>query len=146
MDKYRENAERICDEIGLTVSFARTGTSIIPDWDKWQHDRYVVTLRKGVKSVDFDFTDSAANTAARLRISLSKRNPKPDRWHKLTAYDFLACVTKQYPGTHCEFCREYDYDPDSIRGAGVYKSVCDEWFKLRSLLSESEIEKLQEIA
>ena len=63
-----------------------------------------------------------------------------------SAYDVLACITKNDPGTFEQFCAEYGYDVDSRKAESVYRAVVKEWQKVRRFFTSKELEQLQEIA
>jgi hypothetical protein len=63
-----------------------------------------------------------------------------------TAYDVLACLTKNDPGKFEDFCGDYGYEEDSRKAEQTYKAVVKEWKKVEKFFSESEIRLLQEIA
>ena len=62
-----------------------------------------------------------------------------------TAYDVLACLTKNDPGTFEDFCSEFGYDEDSRKAEKIYNAVLDEWKNVCALFTDEEIEQLQEI-
>ena len=62
-----------------------------------------------------------------------------------SAYDVLACLTKNDPGTFENFCSEFGYDADSRSAKKTYKEVCDEWKNVAMLFNDEEINELQEI-
>lgn len=156
MSEYTEQADRICEELGLKVEFDLVGTTVKPDWDKHNHDIYYVWLIRGDKRELFEFTDSTMNTAARLKKPLTQHERNLDcyefrklcikEYKKLSAYDFLACVTKSDPGMFTDFCSDLGYDSDSIKALSIYNAACDEYKKMRKLFTPDELEKLQEIA
>lgn len=61
------------------------------------------------------------------------------------AYDVLAGLTTHDPGTHAEFCSDYGYDLDSIKGKTIYEAVRDEYLNLARLYNDHELEQLAEI-
>ena len=63
-----------------------------------------------------------------------------------TAYDVLACLTKNDPGTFEDFCSDFGYDQDSRTAEKTYKAVCKEWTDVCRLWSDTEIEQMQEIS
>ena len=75
-------------------------------------------------------------------------NKKSDTIHypvAPTAYDVLACLTKNDPGTFEDFCSEFGYDEDSRKAEKIYNAVLDEWKNVCALFTDGEIEQLQEI-
>lgn len=61
------------------------------------------------------------------------------------AYDLLTGITKNDPGTFKDFCGDFGYDEDSRTAEKTYKAVCDEWQNVKTIWTDAEIEKLQEI-
>lgn len=61
------------------------------------------------------------------------------------AYDLLAAITKNDPGTFEDFCSEYGYDTDSRKAEEVYRAVVKEYAKVRKFFTPAELEALQEI-
>ena len=61
------------------------------------------------------------------------------------AYDVLACLTKNDPGTFENFCDEFGYDTDSKSAEKTYNAVLNEWQNIQALFTDTEIEQLQEI-
>lgn len=62
-----------------------------------------------------------------------------------SAYNVLACLTKNDPEHFEEFCACFGYDTDSRRAEEVYHAVVDEWKNVCALWSDTEIELLSEI-
>lgn len=79
---------------------------------------------------EFEFIDSVHNYE-------KKQNPSD--------YSILACLTKYDPINHENFCREYGYDPDSIKGLEIYKAVKEEWEKVSGFFSVEELNELRDI-
>ena len=63
-----------------------------------------------------------------------------------TAYDVLACLTKNDPDTFENFCSEFGYDEDSRKAEKIYNAVVEEWRNVCALFTDEEIEQLQEIS
>jgi hypothetical protein len=62
-----------------------------------------------------------------------------------TAYDLLACLEKNEPGTFEEFCSDFGYDTDSRRAEETWRAVTEEYIKVRRFFKPDELEELQEI-
>ena len=63
-----------------------------------------------------------------------------------TAYDVLACITKNPPpDSFADFCAESGYDFDSRKAEAVYKAVVREWKKVKKFFTKAELAELQEI-
>lgn len=63
-----------------------------------------------------------------------------------TAYDVLACITKDDVGTFSDFCSDFGYDEDSRRAEETYHAVCREYQKTRKFFTDAELEELCEIS
>jgi hypothetical protein len=63
-----------------------------------------------------------------------------------TAYDVLACLTKNEVGTFEDFCSEFGYDTDSKKAEKTYNAVVNEYLNVCKLFTDAEIEQLQEIS
>lgn len=63
-----------------------------------------------------------------------------------SAYDILACVTKNDPGTFSDFCGDYGYDEDSRMAERTYFAVQHEWKQARAFFTAEELEELAEVA
>jgi|SRR5215831_4346119 len=64
---------------------------------------------------------------------------------QVTAYDLLACITKNDPGTFENFCGDFGYDTDSRRAEKVYEATREEWRKVERFFKPEELEKIQEV-
>lgn len=65
--------------------------------------------------------------------------PKP------TAYDVLACIEKNDPGTFEDFCGDFGYDTDSRRAFEVYMAMQEQYSKLSRFLTAKELQEVREI-
>ena len=63
-----------------------------------------------------------------------------------TAYDLLACIEKNEPGTFKDFCGDFGYSEDSMRAFDTYRAVQEEYSKTRRFFTAAELEELAEIA
>lgn len=80
-----------------------------------------------------------------FQMHLTGQPEKNKDFAEPSAYDILACITKNDPGTLEDFCSEFGYDPDSKKVEKIYLAVCDEWRKVISFFSPTEVEQLQNI-
>jgi hypothetical protein len=64
---------------------------------------------------------------------------------KPTAYDVLASITKDDPGTFEQFCGDFGYDEDSRRAEDVYRAVVEEWKRVRRFFTDAELTEVREI-
>ena len=62
-----------------------------------------------------------------------------------TLYAVLVCLQKYDVGSFEDFCNEFGYEIDSIKVKKTYKAVVKEYNKLCTLLSDNEMQVLQEI-
>jgi len=67
-----------------------------------------------------------------------------------TAYDVLACIQKNHPGTFEEFCSDYGYNsrplaeyPEVLQ---TYRAVLKEWNGVSRFFTESEIQLIAEVS
>jgi len=61
------------------------------------------------------------------------------------AYDTLACLTKDDPGTFEDFCGNFGYETDSRKAENIYKAIVDEYKGLAMLFNDEELEFMAEI-
>ena len=141
--------------------------------DKEMRDVYRITLTRGRRSYTFQFGQSIVNSGFYYtkgrKVNQIDRSQLTNKhlvaWIKLrdydflnngtsdtihypiapTAYDVLACLTKNDPGTFEDFCSEFGYDEDSRKAEKIYNAVLDEWRNVCALFTDEEIEQLQEI-
>jgi hypothetical protein len=62
------------------------------------------------------------------------------------AYDLLACIEKNEPGTFKDFCGDFGYSDDSMKAFDVYRAVQEEYAKFRRFFTAEEIAEAQEIS
>ncbi len=128
MSKYSEQAEQFLKETNteMKIKFLKHGLHFIDD--KEERDIYRVTIKRGEKKFSVKFGQSIADTG---------KEP--------SAYDILACLTKNNPETFESFCSEFGYDTDSKKAEKTYKAVVKEWEGVSEIWNTEEIEELQEI-
>lgn len=100
---------------------------------------------------DFDFASAAtvyveelASQSEKAKIRKIIRERREEL--KTKEYDVLACLTKYDPGTHEDFCADFGYDTDSIRGLKTYLAVQKEYYDLRRIFTPEQLEAMQEIS
>lgn len=108
---------------------------------------------KGVQKIDID--RAWVNDSKSTLVSKLKRkdwdylhNGKSDKIHypiAPSAYDVLACITKNDPGDFEDFCSNFGYETDSRKAKKVFKRVKEEWKKVKGFFSIPELEQLNEI-
>lgn len=136
--------------------------------DKEGRDIYEITLQRGPRKYTFNFGQSIRNSCkwepltayARQRMPLIGDSAQSvmrkynlaqfdfrenNHYSSPTAYDVLACLTKDDPGTFENFCNEFGYDTDSRKAEKTYHAVVDEYQMVCALWNEEELEQLREI-
>lgn len=91
------------------------------------------------------FPDKSTAFAYAQKIGVSTFKVKKNKQSLPTAYDVLACLTKNDPRSFNDFCDEYGYDNDSRKAEKIYNSVREEWYKVNGFFTNTELEQLQEI-
>ena len=129
---YESKAKRIAKSIGLAVEVSRHPEGGCPPWgggacDHAHGDRYRIRLKRGGRSIGFDFWNSRHD---------SERGERPGY------YSILACVASDASGPT---------DPDEIAAEyGPMRpsqaiAVARHSARLRAFLTEREIERLGEV-
>lgn len=137
MNEYEKQARDFMKKYGW--SFTRTCIGgERPDWDKEHtHSVYKYTFRKRK-------SDGKSRTmSGKFYASLFEPN-------KCEAYDVLACLTKNDPGTMDDFFAEYGIEihswEDAKRAMSQHKACLREYKSVMHLVdSQDELEALQEI-
>ena len=169
-NEYQEQALEFLRKANATMSIEVVGPDS-PNWDEDNvHLRHNITLRtpKGIYTFPFwgsryqaelwdepstleklarktfgqHYGKLSNSEQAKIRKILRERR---EEW-KTKEYDVLACLTAYDPGTHEDFCSEYGYDPDSIRGLKTYLAVQKEYRELSRIFTPEQLEALQEIS
>ncbi len=93
--------------------------------------------------VSFNRVSKRQRIRVRFGQSLDKSTGCGDK--PPTAYDVLACLTKNDPGSFDDFCSEFGYSNDSIKALSTYKAVVSEWKKVKRIWGDclSELEEIQ---
>ena len=95
---YQQQASDFLAKYGISFSFKLANTKR-PSWDEnRQCNHFVVTFKKGRRSISFDFFDSVHNFQKGIK--------------ELGAYSVLACCSSEIycPETFEEFCVDYGYE------------------------------------
>lgn len=126
LTEYEKQARDFLKRNGATLTISAAG--IVNGFpfdsrDHQNHNKYIVKIRRGGKSYQFPFYDSAANTWSGQRPG---------------AYDVLACVEKSEPyGDVWDFADEYGYtieDRDSFKKVErIYKECRTQARKINRL-------------
>jgi hypothetical protein len=125
---YQQQATDFLSSNGITFSAKFVKHGLHFQDDKQTRDIYLLTLRRGKRSISFRFGQSIASQG---------KTP--------TAYDLLSCITKNDPGSFENFCGDFGYDRDSRKAEKVYRDVVAEWQKVEGFFTSSEFEELYEI-
>jgi hypothetical protein len=133
MSEYTVKANNFLKKHAITFKAVFKGDKC-PLWDDKNHihgDRYIITLRRGKRSMSLSFWNSLMD---------KQEGNTPD------AYSVLACLQKYDPGTFENFCGDFGYDLDSRKAEKTYKAVVREWEKNERFFTNSELTELQEIS
>lgn len=154
-------------KVNLTIEFLRNGKYF--EGDKDSRDIYTFTLERNGSKYSGTYGNSIVNSGMyylprRLNggseFPLKTQEERPEGfstrvnttpWEKRkerlvpTAYDVLAALTKDNPGSFEEFCADFGYSADSKSAYRTYKMVVREWLGLSRVLNEAAIQDLTEI-
>ena len=151
MHDYHKQAADLLEKFGVKFEYTTLGSEVSRVDPKRKNYRYIARFIRPGKQVEFDFHGSIADYEA-AEIGVPRKGfgkftaLYPDRTRRiLQAYSVLASLTKYNPGMFSDFCLEYDCDEDSRKAFEGYTAVCEEWKKVSSFFSASEIEQLQEV-
>ena len=131
MHDYNKQATDLLEKFGVKVEYTALGSEVSNINPKRKNYRYIARFIRPGKTVEFDFHGSISNYEKNIK--------------RIYAYDILASLTKYNPGMFSNFCMEYGYDEDSRKAFSTYEAVCEEWKKVSSFFSASEIEELREV-
>ena len=167
---YEQSANDFLNKTGATIeiSFLRNGKHF--DDDKDSRDIYKITVKRGSRSMVFNFGQSTMNSqyyqdsikgrTYTLNGSCRTGNYSINdiakyqtggqklilvKGKKPTNYDILACLQKYEVGTFDDFCGDFGYDTDSRKAEKIYDAVVKEYTDLCTLFSDAEIEEMKEI-
>lgn len=104
-------------------------------WNSYQDESINWAIRN---RFNYQYAEHYKMEKAALRVGRKIQVP--------TAYDLLASITKNDPGTFNNFCSDFGYDTDSRRAEETYKAVVKEWDKVNAFFTAEQIEQLQEIS
>ena len=131
MHDYNKQATALLEKFGVKFEYTDLGSEVSRVDPKRKNYRYIARFIRPGKTVEFDFHGSISNYEKNIK--------------RIYAYDILASLTKYNPGMFSDFCMEYGYDEDSRKAFSTYEDVCEEWKKVSSFFSASEIEEMMEI-
>jgi hypothetical protein len=169
-NQYKEQAQKFCDKNGVKISIELAKNQSAPLWavegsqyglkynikikragKKWifnfwdsVHNKEILETLKELKSVLFDgaYIKGVWNDAGEVRKF--KRENKPEDFQP-TAYDVLACITKNETGSFDNFCSNYGCNNDSRKDLETFLAVGKEWENCERLFGDV-MEELREIA
>jgi len=127
---YIKHATDFMTKMGATMETKLLGNMPYFDDDKEARDVYQITLKRDGNAYSFRFGQSIVH---------SRPNGQ-----KPTAYDILAGVQKNDPGTFEDFCSDFGYDEDSRKAEKIYFAVQKEWTGIERIFGDV-IKELQEI-
>lgn len=146
---YEQQAIDFMNKNGLDFEckFLKSGKHFSDD--KVSRDIYYCIIRRlsDKGEIDFNFGQSIANSGLKPVITNKGTGIQSTKNIRTapTAYDLLACITKNDPGNFEDFCSEFGYDEDSRKAEKIYNSVVEEWENVEDFFTKEEIEQLQEI-
>ena len=155
MNQYETHAQSLLDSMGVRMETVligsdcpifctdkgKPGATVYPRRNHIHGKHYQVTLKRGSKSVTFDYWNSYRDEENGVLIKGRRLPEKP----RITAYDILACITKHDPSSFDTFCSEYGCDTDSIKAEETYRAICEEWRKVSGFFMPYEIDQLKEV-
>lgn len=149
----------------LTVEYLKHDKYFPSDTEP--RDIYNVTLKRGERSYTFTFGNSLNCSGAYKLIRnnplLAKKNigdivtkneakrigsfylRENKNFEEPSAYNVLACLDGNDPGTFEDFCSNFGYDTDSRKAKKIYDDVLNQWKELRCLFTDDELKTLGEI-
>ena len=169
-NEYQEKVFEFLRKANATMKIEVVGPDY-PNWDEGNvHLRHSVTIATPKGSYTFPFwgslvqaelwdTPSALEKLARKtfgrhyegltnseKAKIRKIIRERSEELKTTEYDVLPCLTAYDPGTHEDFCADFGYDTDSIRGLKTYLAVQKEYHELCRIFTPEQLEAIQEIS
>lgn len=128
---YEAQAQAWATKWGVVMTCTFAGHRRYFADDKDTRDTYSITLRRGNRSMTFDYGASLNGSRAcadsdgpywRERLQKHK-GPLPFRRSAPSHYDVLTCIEKYEPGTFEQWCGELGYDTDSRKALDTYLAV-----------------------
>ena len=156
MSEYTKQAKKFLEDTNTKFEVVVIG-KLLPPWAEEgakPSKTLSVTLSNDRHTYNFKFYCSLHDTYG-PEVRTSRYCPEfikaARKWNKdqrknTYEYDILACLNVSYCEDHEDFCDEFGYDIDSIRGRDVYLAVQKESKNLKRLFTEEQLEQLNEIA
>ena len=142
--EYDLQAEKFLADTGTSMECHYMGHLPYFDDDKEARSVWNVIFTRGKIKECFRFGQSLHNSWDKNVKTPNSILPRVAKKVAPTAYDVLACLINNDPGTFREFCSDYGSNPDSIKDRNTYDKVCEEYEKV-SKLWRDVMDKLQEI-
>lgn len=133
MSQYQKQANAFLTRHGIKFKFLYIECGPYFENDKESRNIYRLTL------IRQDDRRKRYSTRFGASVHMTLKGIDP------TAYDLLACLTKNDPGTFKDFCNEYGYDTDSISASRTYHKVRRDWVKVQDFFTEEEMKELYDI-
>ena len=108
-------------------------------WNSYAEEERNFFVAMG-RPLEYQYASMPSSVAAIRRKYAKEKGQKYPR-----AYDMLACIEKNDPGTFEDFCGDFGYDSDSRKAFDVYLAVQDEARKVSRFFTAEEMEELREI-
>lgn len=167
--EYEKQALDFLKETGTKLKVEFLKHAKYWDEDETPRDIYQCTFLRGNRHYTFTFGQSISDSKmykdriTKIRYYCDGTEEKPlGRGRKFSqeglkkycmeipgrkpnAYDILTCLEKHDPETHQDFCDNFGYDVDSIRGLEIYEKVKDQYQQLAMMFSDDELDLMAEI-
>lgn len=138
-----ENHVRLRHWVTLTTP---KGSYVFPFWGSIQQaefwDKQAVLEMLANKRFRMHYEDLNDGEKGKIKRTFRERREELET----KEYDVLATIEKCDPGTHEDFCAEFDVDPDSIKGLKTYLAVQKQYSELCKIFTPEQLEELQEIS
>lgn len=171
MKNYEQQANDFLKKTNTKISLKYIKNDFYFAKDESTRDIYRVEIKRGKRSITFEFGQSIMNSAyyedKRVKDRTYSLNGKArtggfsildvEKYKNggmileriegtpPTNYDILTCLTTYEVGTFEDFCSNFGYSEDSLTAERVYNNVCKEYDNVCKIWSDEEIEELQEI-
>lgn len=134
-NEYHAQADAFMADTGTTLAWEFDGfRKHLPD-DKEARNCWRFTLTRNGREYSATFGQSLAESRTTKR-----RLTVPPH-----AYDLLAGIQKDDPGSFHDFCASFGYDEDSRKAEATHRAVMEEWHGVDRLFHDV-LDRLQEIA
>lgn len=164
MADYKKEAEDFLKKANATITITKSKNQSAPLWvkkDEKHGYKYDITIERNGRQYAFNFWNSIHDREQEenaLNLIQGAINPLEAKKYALkliddykkgefepSAYDILASLTKNDPGTFADFCSEFGYNEDSRTAEKTFLAVIDEYKNVERLFFDV-MEELQEIS